>query len=182
MKVAPALTCTVNTRMSRLLWLHIQRVYKKKCNYQVVDQCVCSSSDLRNQPYRRADGGRRSAKWKPGQQLHVSSDISLWRKLHRTVDALKTIRRRTRLPPSCMLRATEGEAAWSREEKFESQTQTEWCKKKLFKKPDDCRKTFCDWSNQRLESEFWCWWHWTSSELVETMRLAKEPLGWCELH
>lgn len=75
-----------------------------------------------------------------------------------------------------------GEAAWSREEKFESQTQTEWCKKKLFKKPDDCRKTFCDWSNHRLESEFWCWWHWTSSELVKTMRLAKEPLGWCELH
>lgn len=34
-------------------------------------------TDLRNQPYRRADGGRRSAKWKPGQQLHVSSDISL---------------------------------------------------------------------------------------------------------
>uniref|UniRef100_A0A3B4ANV5 FH2 domain-containing protein n=1 Tax=Periophthalmus magnuspinnatus TaxID=409849 RepID=A0A3B4ANV5_9GOBI len=32
---------------------------------------------LRNQPYRRADGGRRSAKWKPGQQLQVSSDISL---------------------------------------------------------------------------------------------------------
>ncbi|KAM4624573.1 formin-like protein 1 [Polymixia lowei] len=32
---------------------------------------------LRNQPYRRADGGRRSAKWKPGQQLNVSSDISL---------------------------------------------------------------------------------------------------------
>lgn len=93
--------------MSRLLWLHIQRVYKKKKNYQVVDQCVCSSSDLRNQPYRRADGGRRSAKWKPGQQLHVSSDISLWRKLHRTADDLKTIRRRTRLPPSCMLRATE---------------------------------------------------------------------------
>lgn len=34
-------------------------------------------TDLRNQPYRRADGGRRSAKWKPGQQLQVSSDISL---------------------------------------------------------------------------------------------------------
>ncbi|XP_056905151.1 formin-like protein 1 isoform X2 [Takifugu flavidus] len=34
-------------------------------------------TDLRNQPYRRADGGRRSAKWKAGQQLHVSSDISL---------------------------------------------------------------------------------------------------------
>ncbi|XP_046888077.1 formin-like protein 1 isoform X1 [Hypomesus transpacificus] len=34
-------------------------------------------TDLRNQPYRRTDGGRRSAKWKPGQQLHVSSDISL---------------------------------------------------------------------------------------------------------
>ncbi|KAG7472959.1 formin 1 isoform X1 [Solea senegalensis] len=34
-------------------------------------------TDLRNQPYRRADGVRRSAKWKPGQQLHVSSDISL---------------------------------------------------------------------------------------------------------
>ncbi|XP_031416637.1 formin-like protein 1 [Clupea harengus] len=32
---------------------------------------------LRNQPYIRADGGRRSAKWKPGQQLQVSSDISL---------------------------------------------------------------------------------------------------------
>ncbi|KAK7919449.1 hypothetical protein WMY93_010733 [Mugilogobius chulae] len=34
-------------------------------------------TDLRNQPYRRADAGRRSAKWKPGQQLQVSSDISL---------------------------------------------------------------------------------------------------------
>ncbi|KAE8283868.1 Formin-like protein 1 Formin-related protein [Larimichthys crocea] len=34
-------------------------------------------TDLRNQPYRRTDAGRRSAKWKPGQQLHVSSDISL---------------------------------------------------------------------------------------------------------
>uniref|UniRef100_A0A3B5A1D9 FH2 domain-containing protein n=1 Tax=Stegastes partitus TaxID=144197 RepID=A0A3B5A1D9_9TELE len=34
-------------------------------------------TDLRNQPYRRTDGGRRSAKWKPGQQLQVSSDISL---------------------------------------------------------------------------------------------------------
>lgn len=92
--------------MSRLLWLHIQRVYKKNViTRSLID--VCSSSDLRNQPYRRADGGRRSAKWKPGQQLHVSSDISLWRKLHRTADDLKTIRRRTRLPPSCMLRATE---------------------------------------------------------------------------
>uniref|UniRef100_A0A3Q0S062 FH2 domain-containing protein n=1 Tax=Amphilophus citrinellus TaxID=61819 RepID=A0A3Q0S062_AMPCI len=34
-------------------------------------------TDLRNQPYRRADGSRRSARWKPGQQLQVSSDISL---------------------------------------------------------------------------------------------------------
>lgn len=34
-------------------------------------------TDLRNQPYRRTDGGRRSGKWKPGQQLQVSSDISL---------------------------------------------------------------------------------------------------------
>uniref|UniRef100_A0A3Q3FD12 FH2 domain-containing protein n=1 Tax=Labrus bergylta TaxID=56723 RepID=A0A3Q3FD12_9LABR len=34
-------------------------------------------TDLRNQPYRRTDGSRRSTKWKPGQQLHVSSDISL---------------------------------------------------------------------------------------------------------
>ncbi|KAM3591799.1 uncharacterized protein V6R79_007705 [Siganus canaliculatus] len=34
-------------------------------------------TDLRNQPYRRADAGRRSAKWKPAQQLQVSSDISL---------------------------------------------------------------------------------------------------------
>ncbi|KAK7123411.1 hypothetical protein R3I93_021740 [Phoxinus phoxinus] len=34
-------------------------------------------TDLRNQPYIRADGGRRSAKWKPAQQLLVSSDISL---------------------------------------------------------------------------------------------------------
>ncbi|KAM8888391.1 formin-like protein 1 isoform 1-T1 [Synchiropus picturatus] len=34
-------------------------------------------TDLRNQPYRRADGGRRSARWRPGQQLQVSSDISL---------------------------------------------------------------------------------------------------------
>uniref|UniRef100_A0AAQ5ZVJ2 Formin-like 1a n=1 Tax=Amphiprion ocellaris TaxID=80972 RepID=A0AAQ5ZVJ2_AMPOC len=34
-------------------------------------------TDLRNQPYRRTDAGRRSAKWKPGQQLQVSSDISL---------------------------------------------------------------------------------------------------------
>uniref|UniRef100_A0AAX7URD8 Formin-like 1a n=1 Tax=Astatotilapia calliptera TaxID=8154 RepID=A0AAX7URD8_ASTCA len=34
-------------------------------------------TDLRNQPYRRGDVGRRSAKWKPGQQLQVSSDISL---------------------------------------------------------------------------------------------------------
>uniref|UniRef100_A0A8C1JYC8 Formin like 1 n=1 Tax=Cyprinus carpio TaxID=7962 RepID=A0A8C1JYC8_CYPCA len=32
---------------------------------------------LRNQPYIRADGARRSAKWKPAQQLPVSSDISL---------------------------------------------------------------------------------------------------------
>ncbi|XP_076154079.1 formin-like 1b isoform X3 [Alosa pseudoharengus] len=32
---------------------------------------------LRNQPYIRTDGGRRSAKWKPAQQLQVSSDISL---------------------------------------------------------------------------------------------------------
>ncbi|XP_028826728.1 formin-like protein 1 isoform X2 [Denticeps clupeoides] len=32
---------------------------------------------LRNQPYVRADGGRRSAKWKTTQQLQVSSDISL---------------------------------------------------------------------------------------------------------
>lgn len=45
---------------------------------------LCSfspTSDLRNQPYRRADGGRRSAKWKQGQQLQVSSDISLWKTL-----------------------------------------------------------------------------------------------------
>ncbi|KAI1896503.1 hypothetical protein AGOR_G00095450 [Albula goreensis] len=34
-------------------------------------------TDLRNQPYRRTDGGRRSSKKKPGQQLQVSSDISL---------------------------------------------------------------------------------------------------------
>uniref|UniRef100_A0A8C2L209 Formin like 1 n=1 Tax=Cyprinus carpio TaxID=7962 RepID=A0A8C2L209_CYPCA len=34
-------------------------------------------TDLRNQPYIRADGARRSAKWKPAQQLPVSSDISL---------------------------------------------------------------------------------------------------------
>nr|XP_009295890.3 LOW QUALITY PROTEIN: formin-like protein 1 [Danio rerio] len=34
-------------------------------------------TDLRNQPYIRADGGRRSAKWKPAQQLAVSTDISL---------------------------------------------------------------------------------------------------------
>ncbi|MCJ8728410.1 hypothetical protein PDJAM_G00004190 [Pangasius djambal] len=32
---------------------------------------------LRNQPYIRADGGRRSYKWKPAQKLQVSSDISL---------------------------------------------------------------------------------------------------------
>lgn len=167
--------------MSRLLWLHIQRVYKKNViTRSLID--VCSSSDLRNQPYRRADGGRRSAKWKPGQQLHVSSDISLWRKLHRTVDALKTIRRRTRLPPSCMLRATEEKLHDPERRSLNLRHKLNDVKKKLFKKPDDCRKTFCDWSNQRLESEFWCWWHWTSSELVETMRLAKEPLGWCELH
>uniref|UniRef100_A0A3Q2PA69 FH2 domain-containing protein n=1 Tax=Fundulus heteroclitus TaxID=8078 RepID=A0A3Q2PA69_FUNHE len=34
-------------------------------------------TDLRNQPYRRTDGARHSSKWKPGQQLQVSSDISL---------------------------------------------------------------------------------------------------------
>ncbi|XP_016146869.1 formin-like protein 1 isoform X2 [Sinocyclocheilus grahami] len=34
-------------------------------------------TDLRKQPYIRADGGRRSSKWKPAQQLPVSSDISL---------------------------------------------------------------------------------------------------------
>ncbi|KAA0704518.1 Formin-like protein 1 [Triplophysa tibetana] len=34
-------------------------------------------TDLRNQPYIRADAGRRSAKWKAAQQLQVSSDISL---------------------------------------------------------------------------------------------------------
>ncbi|XP_034049355.1 formin-like protein 1 [Thalassophryne amazonica] len=34
-------------------------------------------TDLRNQPYRREDSSRRSARWNPGQQLHVSSDISL---------------------------------------------------------------------------------------------------------
>lgn len=34
-------------------------------------------TDLRNQPYIRADGGRRSGKWKTAQQLPVSSDISL---------------------------------------------------------------------------------------------------------
>ncbi|KAL0984189.1 hypothetical protein UPYG_G00138290 [Umbra pygmaea] len=34
-------------------------------------------TDLRNQPYRRTDGARVSAKWKPGQKLQVSSDISL---------------------------------------------------------------------------------------------------------
>uniref|UniRef100_A0A8C5GS08 Formin-like protein 1 n=1 Tax=Gouania willdenowi TaxID=441366 RepID=A0A8C5GS08_GOUWI len=34
-------------------------------------------TDLRTQPYRRADAGRRSGKWKPAQQLQVSSDISL---------------------------------------------------------------------------------------------------------
>ncbi|XP_015256400.1 PREDICTED: formin-like protein 1 [Cyprinodon variegatus] len=34
-------------------------------------------TDLRNQPYRRMDGARQSSKWKPGQQLQVSSDISL---------------------------------------------------------------------------------------------------------
>ncbi|XP_076826462.1 formin-like 1b isoform X2 [Brachyhypopomus gauderio] len=32
---------------------------------------------LRNQPYIRSDGGRRSYKWKPSQRLQVSSDISL---------------------------------------------------------------------------------------------------------
>ncbi|KAK3571156.1 hypothetical protein QTP86_003669 [Hemibagrus guttatus] len=32
---------------------------------------------LRNQPYIRADGARRSYKWKPAQKLQVSSDISL---------------------------------------------------------------------------------------------------------
>uniref|UniRef100_A0A8C1VA33 Formin like 1 n=1 Tax=Cyprinus carpio TaxID=7962 RepID=A0A8C1VA33_CYPCA len=36
-----------------------------------------NSKYLRNQPYIRADGARRSAKWKPAQQLPVSSDISL---------------------------------------------------------------------------------------------------------
>lgn len=35
-----------------------------------------SAPDLRNQPYRRAEG-RRSARWRAGQQLQVSSDISL---------------------------------------------------------------------------------------------------------
>ncbi|XP_018597604.2 formin-like protein 1 isoform X1 [Scleropages formosus] len=34
-------------------------------------------TDLRNQPYRRMDGARHSSKKKNGQQLHVSSDISL---------------------------------------------------------------------------------------------------------
>ncbi|KAL4660523.1 formin-like protein 1 isoform X2 [Arapaima gigas] len=34
-------------------------------------------TDLRNQPYRRTDGARRSSKKKNGQQLQVSSDISL---------------------------------------------------------------------------------------------------------
>ncbi|KAF7203747.1 formin-like protein 1 isoform X2 [Nothobranchius furzeri] len=34
-------------------------------------------TDLRNQPYRRADGVRLSSKWKQGQKLQVSSDISL---------------------------------------------------------------------------------------------------------
>ncbi|XP_017293572.1 formin-like protein 1 isoform X2 [Kryptolebias marmoratus] len=34
-------------------------------------------TDLRNQPYRRTDGVRLSSKWKQGQQLQVSSDISL---------------------------------------------------------------------------------------------------------
>ncbi|XP_055360386.1 formin-like protein 1 isoform X6 [Betta splendens] len=34
-------------------------------------------TDLKNQPYRRADAARHSAKWKQSQQLQVSSDISL---------------------------------------------------------------------------------------------------------
>ncbi|XP_064806997.1 formin-like protein 1 [Oncorhynchus masou masou] len=34
-------------------------------------------TDLRNQPYRRTDGSRVSAKWKPRQKLQVSSDIFL---------------------------------------------------------------------------------------------------------
>ncbi|XP_061564234.1 formin-like protein 1 isoform X2 [Cololabis saira] len=34
-------------------------------------------TDLRNQAYRRTDSSRGSARWKPGQQLNVSSDISL---------------------------------------------------------------------------------------------------------
>ncbi|CDQ61865.1 unnamed protein product [Oncorhynchus mykiss] len=62
-----------------------------RCQYQsmlrpvlfqvVISQCCCHPSslmlDLRNQPYRRTDGSRVSAKWKPGQKLQVSSDISL---------------------------------------------------------------------------------------------------------
>lgn len=39
--------------------------------------CMCTWTGLRNQPYVRADGGRRSYKWKPAQKLQVSSDISL---------------------------------------------------------------------------------------------------------
>ncbi|XP_043958714.1 formin-like protein 1 isoform X3 [Gambusia affinis] len=34
-------------------------------------------TDLRNQPYRRTDGSRHSSRGRPGQQLQVSSDISL---------------------------------------------------------------------------------------------------------
>lgn len=49
------------------------------CLRWIIFVCFPSSSDLRNQPYRRVDGGRRSGRWKPGQQLQVSSDISLWK-------------------------------------------------------------------------------------------------------
>lgn len=60
-------------------------IFSTDKRYQSVGS-FSSSSDLRNQPYRRTDGGRHSAKWKPGQQLHVSSDISLWKAHTSTTD------------------------------------------------------------------------------------------------
>lgn len=53
-----------------------------------------------------------------------------------------------------MLRATEEKLHDPERRSLNLRHKLNDVKKKLFKKPDDCRKTFCDWSNHRLESEF----------------------------
>lgn len=105
-KVAPALTCTVNTRVSRFFWLNVQKVYIKK----LITRSMCLFV-LRFEESAVQTGGR----WPTQRQVEagttaarVLGHLALKETPQTRVDALKkTISHRTRLPPSCMLRTTE---------------------------------------------------------------------------